>query len=234
VPVLQTPFSSANFGGDRSHLLFPHDFLWARSVIFLGWLAIASIPISWPRGAELEELNWESNCKRGVPFFVLLLNKVLRWTAVVWPDRGNSSASVVLLIGDCENWVTLSHAPAAAIFQRRLYFLVGTHSFSYNRSSPPRLSELLKNVLLRGERFLLGGYFNSCPQETNVETILGNVVIALYVLISVGVILGSKISRKEIETPATLPAIVRALLDSSARFPFGDGSTGFAAFSRSI
>jgi hypothetical protein len=101
-------------------------------------------------------------------------------------------AGVAMLVGDAEPGI-LSRLPEATISAAPL-LLVGTAFLILQAIIRPRLSELLKNVLVAAT-FLLWGAIQLMPQNTMSKR-LGNVVIALYVLDLGWVILGSKIPRE--------------------------------------
>ena len=123
--------------------------------------------------------------------FLATFNKVL-----VWICYGLSifalAAGMALLLADARPG-TLSGLPAAWISAMPL-LLVGAAFLILQPVIRPRTTELLKNVLLAGT-FLLWGAIQFMPKNAT-SLLLGDVVIALYVVDLAWVILGSKNSGK--------------------------------------
>jgi hypothetical protein len=119
-----------------------------------------------------------------------MLNNALRWISYSLAILALAS-SLALLIRNLKPGFQ-STLPTAAISAAPL-LLVGTSFLMMQPIMRPRLTELLKNLLLAAT-FLLWGITQLMPQnETSIR--LGNVVIVLYVLDLLWVILGSKISQ---------------------------------------
>lgn len=145
---------------------------------------------SWRvQGRAVRKVNHEIN--RSEVQSLTIFNKALRWIS-----HGLSAfalaAGIALLAADARPG-TLSRLPAAWISASPL-LLVGAAFLILQPVIRPRPMELLKNVLLAAT-FLLWGAIQFMPRNAT-SLLLGDVVIALYVVDLAWVILDSKNSGK--------------------------------------
>lgn len=112
---------------------------------------------------------------------------VLRWISCGMAVLALLAGAVLLLPGA----QTAGRIPAAVISAAPL-LMVGAAFLALQPVLRPRLSELLKNVLL-AVTFLLWGGIQFLPQNA-LSAWLGNLVIVLYVVDLAWVILGTKFS----------------------------------------
>ena len=145
---------------------------------------------SWRmEGRAIRKVNHEIN--RSEVQSLTTFNKVLGWISI-----GLSifalAAGIALLLADARPG-TLPRLPAAWISASPL-LSVGAAFLIMQSVIRPRPMELLKNVLLAAT-FLLWGAIQFMPRNAT-SLLLGDVVIALYVVDLAWVILGSKNSGK--------------------------------------
>lgn len=125
----------------------------------------------------------------------MLLHTPLCWLSGGLAVLAVASCAVLLLFDGVPSVVSrLSHAPVSAA----PLLLIGVAYLALRPLVRPRPLELLKRVLL-GTAFILWGIDQLLPVG-RVATVLGDVVIVLYVL-DLGLIIRDHLRREDWETP---------------------------------